>query len=126
MARDKGGTGGYAILNEHEEQSAIVRWARQNGIDLLFSIPNGEHRHISVAKRLKAEGLQPGVPDLFLAIPRNGKHGMFIEVKTLKGTASPLQKAWINALISQGYEAVICRGFEEAKKAIERYLCHIP
>ena len=108
--------------SEHEEQTALVKWARSKGLDLLFAIPNGEHRSMSVAKRLKAEGVQPGIPDLFLSVARQGAHGLFIEMKAMKGNASPLQKAWQAALESQGYRAVVCHGFEAAKAVIEDYL----
>lgn len=110
------------MASEHHEQSALIKWARSKGINLLFSIPNGEYRSMSVAKRLKKEGLQPGVPDLFLAIPRGPYHGLFIEMKSLTGKPSKLQSAWLAALSSMGYRAVICRGFEVAKKEIEEYL----
>lgn len=108
--------------SEHEEQKALTKWARSRGIELLFAIPNGGYRSMSVAKKLKAEGVQPGVPDMLLAIPRAPYHGLFIEMKSMKGTASKIQKAWITALNAQGYKAVICRGFEEGKATIKDYL----
>lgn len=108
--------------SEHDEQKALIKWARGKGIDLLFAIPNGGYRSMSVAKKLKAEGVMPGIPDLQLAIPRNGYHGLFIEMKSMKGVVSKLQKAWITALNAQGYKAVICRGFEEGKATIKDYL----
>lgn len=74
------------------------------------------------AKRLKREGVQPGFPDLFLAVPHKGYHGLFIEMKSMTGRASSLQKVWLSALEGQGYRAVICQGFEAAKKEIEEYL----
>lgn len=108
--------------SEHDEQKALIKWARSKRIELLFAIPNGGHRAISVAKKLKAEGVQPGVPDLFLAIPHPPYHGLFIEMKAIKGTVSKIQRAWIAALTAQGYRAAICRGFEEGKREIEAYL----
>lgn len=44
--------------SEHDEQKALIKWARSKGIELLFAIPNGGYRAISVAKRLKAEGVK--------------------------------------------------------------------
>lgn len=110
------------MKSEHQEQTALIKWARRNGIDLLFSIPNGEHRAQSTANRLKKEGLQPGIPDLFLAVPRGTFHGLFIEMKSLTGKPSKLQMEWLAALTAMGYRAVVCRGFEEAKAEIEGYL----
>lgn len=108
--------------SEHEEQAAVVKWARKNGLDLLFAIPNGGYRSMSEAKRLSKEGVQAGVPDLFLCVPRNGKHGLFIEMKAMKGKVSPLQKVWLEVLNKQGYEAVVCHGAEAAIEVIKKYL----
>lgn len=47
----------------------------------LFAIPNGGARHPVVAGKLKAEGVMPGVWDLFLAVPVAEYGGCFIETK---------------------------------------------
>jgi hypothetical protein len=38
------------------------------------------------------------------------------------GKVEPEQEDWIAFLTEQGYLAVVCRGFEEARAVIERYL----
>ena len=49
---------------EHIEQVTFINWFRmQHSHALIFSIPNGELRAISVAQRLKAEGVVSGIPD---------------------------------------------------------------
>lgn len=35
---------------------------------------------------------------------------------------SELQKEWITALTEQGYKAVVCKGADEAIRAIKEYL----
>ena len=114
---------------EHREQVALMQWwalaCRCFKIpeESLFAIPNGGFREISVAVKLKAEGVRSGVPDLFLAYPHNGKSGLWIEMKKSKGgRASENQKAMMTMLIQNGYSAAICHGFLAAKKAIEEYL----
>ena len=53
------------VPTEHEEQREMVRWFRQTYPNVrIFAIPNGEKRSISVAARLKVEGVNAGVPDL--------------------------------------------------------------
>lgn len=124
-----------AIPTESQEQAALIQWwgpwARLKGIDhrLLFSIPNGAFfghdalgASIQMAK-LKREGLRDGVCDLFLALPVNGAHGMFLEMKRReKATVSDDQKTMIGLFQDQGYRALVCRGWDDGRIAIETYL----
>jgi hypothetical protein len=78
---------------------------------------------MSVAKRLKAEGLRKGVPDVALDHARGGWYGLRIEMKRLKNsTVSPEQKAWGQQLMAEGYAWRVCRGWEEARDVILEYL----
>lgn len=73
--------------------------------------------------RLRLEGVCPGVPDLMIPTPSGKHHGLFVEMKRTKGgSVSKEQKDWIAYLQTQGYQAIVCRGFEEAKSGIECYL----
>ena len=90
---------------------------------LCFHIANGGSRGKAEAARFKAEGVKAGVPDLFLPVARGPYHGLFIEMKRQKGgKVSDAQKAWISALIDQGYLAVVCYGWKDAAELIEDYL----
>lgn len=112
------------IPTEHEEQSAFFWWiAYQPAIrDLTFAIPNGGDRNVLVGKKLKAEGVRRGVPDIFIAHPVGKYHGLFIEMKRRKGgTLSKEQRAWIERLTGQGYRVEVCNGYEEAVGAVQRY-----
>ena len=106
------------IPTEHEEQRELVRWFRQFHPDvLIFAIPNGGGRSKASAGRLKAEGVVPGIPDLF--IPAKG---LWIEMKRVKGGAlSPEQKAMIQYLEEVGYCAIVCKGAEDAKAKISAF-----
>lgn len=113
---------------EHEEQRMLMQWwalySKSKGLSecLLFAIPNGGFRHISVAMKLKQEGVRAGVPDLFLALPRGNYHGLFIEMKKAKGgRVSDSQNAVMTSLVRQGYACAVCRGWMAAKKRIESY-----
>jgi hypothetical protein len=113
---------------EHEEQVALCQWAalsvkKHPALELLYAIPNGGHRHITVAQRLKAEGVKPGIPDLCLPVARGPYYGLYVEMKRKKGgRTSPAQQEWINKLRAEGYCVEICKGFEEARDAIINYL----
>jgi len=114
--------------SEHVEQRALVAWATIQSKTIyelasLFSVPNGAHVSKAQAGKLKSEGLKAGVPDLFLAIPRRGYSGMFIEMKRVTGgIVSQSQKEWHRRLSDNGYLVVVCRGFDAAKLEILNYL----
>lgn len=114
------------IPTEHAEQVTLVQWFDRTFPELkgrLFAIPNGGHRHKAVATKQKMEGQRPGVPDLCLPIPAGGYHGLFIELKRVKGgRVSPEQKDWMAFLSSQGYRAEVCNGAAEAIAVIDSYL----
>ena len=114
-------------MSEHDEQVALFRWAEMSGAkypDLawMFAIPNGGARHVAVGRKLKAEGVKRGVPDIFLPVARGRFHGLFVEMKTATGVVSKEQDGWIDRLLYQGYAAHVCRGWDDARQMIERYL----
>lgn len=112
---------------EHDHQVALFRWAAihekvRPELKMLFAVPNGGHRHKAVAGKLKAEGVKAGVEDVFLDVARGGYHGLRIEMKAGKNKPTLEQKDWMARHNAEGYLAIICYGWEEAKKVIERYL----
>ncbi len=114
-------------LETHEQQK-FVSFARyllkRNGLEkLLFSVPNEGVRDRKSRSRMLCEGMVAGVPDLCLAIPCNGWHGLYIEMKRVKGSkVTEEQKEMICLLKSQGYRVEICKGFDEAKDVFLDYL----
>jgi len=113
--------------NESDEQQALFQWAKMMqgqypGLSLLHSIPNGGKRNIREAARLKKEGAKAGVSDIFLPVARGCRHGLYIEMKVKGGKLSPSQEEWIDGVTKQGYLAVVCFGWVEAKDVIEGYL----
>lgn len=117
---------------EHVEQALFVKWASMQSnkhpeLKMLFAIPNGGHRHVAVAKKLKEEGVKSGVPDLFLAVPTFGYlvdvgYGLFIEMKVGKNKLTENQEWWFKSLREQGYRCEVCYSFEEARNVICDYL----
>lgn len=117
------------VPTEHDEQTALVRWATLNEwheprLAMLFAVPNGGMRTKATAGKLRGEGVRAGVPDLMLAEPgANGEHGLFIELKRLRGgSVSDAQRMMLAKLRKAGYVAVVCRGWVEAARAIAAYL----
>lgn len=109
------------MLTEHLEQCLFVDWCRAQSY-LIFAIPNGGKRNINTARKLKKEGVLAGVPDLMLPIPSKEWHGLFIEMKSVKGKATLSQKNIMLQLSKNGYLCVVCKGFEEAKHAVKNYM----
>ena len=98
----------------------IHRWPE---LRLLHAIPNGGSRNPIEARHLKEQGVKPGVPDIFLPCARGEWHGLYIEMKRRKGgRVSDEQREMIRLLIEQGYKAVVCYGWEEAKNVIVEYM----
>lgn len=116
------------VATEAQEQTALIQWARMMSsvvpeLRLLHHIPNGGSRNRAEAARLRAQGVLPGVPDLFLPAARNGAHGLYIELKRTKGgRVSVEQGLMLAALREQGYRAEVCHGWIEARAVIEDYL----
>jgi hypothetical protein len=110
-----------SVPKEDAEQAKLVTYLRYKGL-LFFSVPNGEKRDIITAVKLKRTGVMAGVPDIVIPMPSNGYHGLFIELKRVKGgqlTAS--QRHWLEALKVQGYYAVVCNGADHAIQIVNSY-----
>lgn len=110
---------------EHHLQAQSVAWfawQHPRHAGLLFAIPNGGQRNKATAGRLKAEGVLPGVADLFLSLSRQGKHGLYIEMKTAKGAQRTSQREFQQRVTDVGYAYVIARSLEDFQAHIEAYL----
>ena len=116
----------HPSASEHDHQRTFIRWADtvlpRHESRLLWATPNGGHRHKRTAAKRKAEGVRAGVPDVFLAIPTRGYHGLFIEMKKPKGRTTEAQAQYLAARSAGGYKAEVCHGWEAAANAVARYL----
>jgi len=92
---------------------------------LLHAIPSGDWRGWGVGKKLKAEGVIPGVPDLCLPVARGGYHGLYMEVKKSGGHVRADQWEFMNSLCQQGYFVRIANHLGVALEIIENYLLGI-
>jgi len=106
----------FSMESEHLEQVRLVSWFRRNYPSVrIFAVPNGGGRSMAQGASLKAEGVTPGVPDLFVPAWL-----LWVEMKKESGgIVSPVQKDWIEYLESIGHRVIVGRGFEDAKRQIE-------
>ena len=101
--------------SEHIEQVRLVSWFRRQWPGVrIFAIPNGGGRSASQGASLKAEGVQAGIPDLFVPAWL-----LWVEMKReTGGVVSPIQRDWIAYLEGIGHRVIVGRGFEDAKRQI--------
>jgi len=111
-------------LSESQHQQALFSWAKKYPeLDVMFAIPNEGKRSGYTGAKHKAMGLKSGVPDIMLPLSKQGYHGLFIELKKDdKQKISPNQKKWMEKLSINGYKAVACFSWEEARKALIDYM----
>lgn len=116
------------VPNESQEQQRLFQWARMEEgkfpeLALLYHIPNEGKRSRITGRRMVAEGLKKGVPDLCLPVARGGAHGLYIELKrTRNWKITKEQESWMNDLMAQGYQVALCIGWEKAAEIIRNYL----
>lgn len=96
-------------------------------LDTLFAVPNGSElaKGARGGADMKAQGMRPGVPDIFLAFPAKGYCGLFIEMKRKLGREKDIseeQHKWISNLQKAGYYVHVAFGWRSAAMAIRGYL----
>lgn len=118
--------------DEWRLQYEVFRWWRDSDFGvphhLFFHVPNGTvlggdkwTRGIR-ARMLKLTGMENGVADCFLSVPRGTWHGFYIEFKSATGVLREEQKAFLKSVEAQGYLTAVIRSLEDAQKMITEYL----
>jgi hypothetical protein len=124
------------VPSEYDEQVSLFAWAKMQErampeLELLFSTLNGVRLPMGLAVKAKKAGMKSGVPDVILPIPiwpvgvDRPIHGLFIEMKRRDASPSDTkieQTKFLNLLTEWGYQAIVCRGWDEARIAILRHL----
>ncbi|MBR6251963.1 MAG: VRR-NUC domain-containing protein [Bacteroidales bacterium] len=114
-----------AVKHDEEHlQIACVRWFRlQYPHIIIHHSPNGGKRGLLTAIRFKQMGTIAGFPDLFIAYPAKGFHGLFIEMKNgREGVVSQEQKRMLSALDGNGYKTIVVRSFDDFISAVNDYI----
>ena len=121
-------------MSEHQEQTALFNILRMYEdkypeLKWVHAIPNGGHRHISVARKMKAEGVKAGVWDLFVPVIKDevkchtfiGYCGLYVEMKVKPNKLTDNQKAFRDE-VGDAYEWAVCYSAVEACHVIGEYL----
>lgn len=111
------------IPTEETEQESIAFY-----LDMIvgplgwFHVPNGGHRHKSVAVKLKRQGVKAGVCDvIIITIPQkvrdNGYVGVVIEMKRVNMVPSDLkknQREWLQSFDDNWWLTYVAKGSGDA------------
>lgn len=123
-------------MKESDLQVMVADYLRLRYPKVLFHSDYGSGLKLTQGQAMKQKrqnGGRRGWPDLFLAEPMNGLHGLFIELKKAGTRLKKKDGTWasahleeqnevLNALQKKGYAAYFAVGFEEAKDIIDDYL----
>lgn len=112
-------------MTEDDLQQHVVHLMRSHGRPDVcwFAVPNGEQRKQSIGAKLKRAGVTAGAPDMVFLVG-----GIFhgVELKTLAGRATTLQREfgkWIE--VAGGYYH-ICHGIDQTFQCLQRIGCLLP
>jgi hypothetical protein len=121
-------------MSEFAEHKQICQYIRYQYPDVIFfSDLSGIKMSIGLAVKLKSLKSSKGIPDLFIAEPKNGYNGLFLEIKETgkkvfkKDTVTPIddhvaqQIHVLTQLRGKGYKAGFAFGYEDAIKIIDNY-----
>lgn len=113
--------------DEADEQMKFVKWARKSGLSI--NHPAGQlmglliallgNRGFGVVKKLKAMGMQPGMPDIEIYTRVDGRpeiRGVGIEFKTKTGKEQEDQIRIRKNLEKNGWLCRICKSDEDARQ----------
>ena len=111
-------------MSERDEQQTVFDYAHGCGGNLEPRL-----KMLHPVENTKGAGRGPagfeycaGVPDMFLAAPVGGYHGLYIELKTQTGKVSKAQREYHKRLRQEGYAVAVCYGAENAIKMLDYYL----
>ncbi len=113
------------IRTEDQESISFAQlllwYQRQGKVDLYTHIPHETYTK-SWRQRLRNTnmGVRRGVPDYIVV---TSTHVLFVEMKRTKGGSVAIeQKEWIARLQNKQTHAAVCKGYDEAKAYVEKFL----
>ena len=122
-------------MSEHQMYEQIARYLQLQYPEVIYRFDLAADLKLTAGQAAKHKRIhnRRGYPDLFIAEPKNGLHGLFIELKKAGTRLKKKDGTWasshleeqnevLNALQKKGYAAYFAVGFEEAKDIIDDYL----
>jgi len=122
-----------AVPTEAELQRDVCDYIRLKWPDAVFN-SDGAGNYVSSATAAMNTALRSssGYPDLFVAVPRGGFHGLFMELKREGTKLHKVDGSWVNDHVAQqaevlqrlddaGYDAWFAIGWDMAIEIVEEY-----
>jgi hypothetical protein len=104
-------------LSESQEQALVVAWLDFKGVTY-FAVPNGARVRPAQARKLKAEGMRAGAPDLVLVDLGVDGRPVALEMKRAKRAKgaylSAYQTNMHDAMRKKGWCVLVGRGHADA------------
>ena len=121
---------------ETEIYKALSKYLQLKHPNLLFRFDFAAGTKMTVGQATRHKAINPhrGYPDLFIAEPRLGWHGLFLEIKAVGSSPykkngelvsdSHVQEQYLRLLelATKGYRTDFAIGLDECIEKIERYL----
>ena len=109
------------VGSEDNFQKAVARYLDAKGV-LWFHCPNGGHRNVAEAAKLKAMGVKAGIPDILILEPRKFCYGLAIELKVGKNKCTDYQKEMQRYFIAHNWNVLVSYSLDEVIHEIDKYL----
>lgn len=110
-----------ALMTEAALQASVVQWLNLKRIEYRVGL-EGVRLTIGQRRKMKAQGMGKGWPDIMIFEKRGQYSGLAIELKWGKNKPTPEQKEKLAYLESQGWKTAVHRNFDDVKREIEAYL----
>jgi hypothetical protein len=109
------------IGSEDNFQKAVARYLDAKGV-LWFHCPNGGHRNVAEAAKLKAMGAKAGIPDILILEPRKNCYGFAIELKVGKNKCTDHQNEMRRHFIAHNWHVLVSYSLDQVIYEIDKYL----
>lgn len=113
-------------IPEESIHLSLMQWIAINPAtkpykDLFLHYPAEGKRSPRYGKLMKDLGMRKGVSDIFIAVPRHGYGGAWIELKSTLGKLKPEQDKFLKDMAEQNFYTAVCWSIEEAISVISWY-----
>lgn len=114
------------VASESQIQKAYFSWVRMKALqdpryEMIIKVPNETRGNFCWLRKMLAEGLAKGFPDILCLHPVEPFHGMALEFKKKGGKVSKEQERWLRKLSEAGWLAQVVYNVEMAISITESY-----